>query len=716
MNPSLPVERSPAFSSRCGILWLLLLKELRETLRDRRTIVTLLAMPLLLYPLLGIGFRFIALQQSQDEAPAYSVAFATPDEAHWLMASLEQGQRALTHSLAAENSGRTTKSGLSEIPQLPKLDVLVPDGSAPFDLHSTIQEGSAELGVAVSIVQQGAKPVRRVELICLQGSHPSEEAARIVAECLQAQSLSVVSSWATAHDPEFRWPIQTVTKRLNSQETTSPLLSILPLVLLLMTVTGGVYPSIDLTAGERERETLETLMALPFSSVQILSAKFLAVLVVTLLTGAMNLVAMLVTIQAMSLDRTLFGGSGLSLLLAIKLCAVLIVFGVFFSAVLLAVTSAARSFKEAQAYLIPLMLLCLTPSLVILLPGWRLQGVVAVAPLVNMLLLARDMFEGTVTATPSLMAIVSTLLYSAVALSIAATQFGRGAVLAGSAGTLTDLFRRPNAPQADAPQSVVWFSLAALFPFHFYASHYLGQLSELTMVTRLVLSAVMTVLLFAAWPTFLTAWFRISRGSTWNIPWMAWLGAILLGIGLWPWIFEAIMVTRGWGWTVLDKDRLEMAQKLAESWGTVPVWILVFTLGITPGVCEEIYFRGFLLRGVLPVLGKTGTILVTGLIFGLFHVILSGGLAPERLLPSTLLGWILGWVAIRTGSVWPGVMLHSLNNATLLMLVSWQKELTRAYFGQLEQSHLPASWLGGAACLIGLGAWSVWQSTRRTSA
>ncbi|MBM4077378.1 MAG: hypothetical protein FJ267_17250, partial [Planctomycetes bacterium] len=104
MNPSLPVERSPAFSSRCGILWLLLLKELRETLRDRRTIVTLLAMPLLLYPLLGIGFRFIALQQSQDEAPAYSVAFATPDEAHWLMASLEQGQRALTHSLAAENS------------------------------------------------------------------------------------------------------------------------------------------------------------------------------------------------------------------------------------------------------------------------------------------------------------------------------------------------------------------------------------------------------------------------------------------------------------------------------------------------------------------------------------------------------------------------------------------------------------------------------------
>ena len=78
-------RESPAASQRLwSQQWQFTLKELRETLRDRRTIITLLAMPLLMYPLLGLGMRFLAVQQLARESPEYRIAVETKEEAEWL--------------------------------------------------------------------------------------------------------------------------------------------------------------------------------------------------------------------------------------------------------------------------------------------------------------------------------------------------------------------------------------------------------------------------------------------------------------------------------------------------------------------------------------------------------------------------------------------------------------------------------------------------------
>ena len=69
--------------------------------------------------------------------------------------------------------------------------------------------------------------------------------------------------------------------------------TLMPLILVLMTITGAVYPAIDLTAGERERGTLETLMAAPVPRMSILLSKFIAVLVVAVMTATLNIVGML---------------------------------------------------------------------------------------------------------------------------------------------------------------------------------------------------------------------------------------------------------------------------------------------------------------------------------------------------------------------------------------------------------------------------------------
>ncbi len=226
------------------------------------------------------------------------------------------------------------------------------------------------------------------------------------------------------------------------------LTTLVPLILILMTITGAVYPAIDLTAGERERGTLETLMAAPVPRLGLLIAKYVAVLTVALFTATANLVAMTTTLVATGLGETVFGSGGLTIDLVAQVFALLILFAAFFSAILLAVTSFARSFKEAQAYLIPLMLLSLAPGMMSLMPDLKFNGLLAVTPLVNIVLLARDVFEGDVQPTLATAAVLSTALYAFAAIGLAARIFGTDAILYGSQATWADLLRRSRASRA----------------------------------------------------------------------------------------------------------------------------------------------------------------------------------------------------------------------------------------------------------------------------
>ena len=139
---------------------------------------------------------------------------------------------------------------------------------------------------------------------------------------------------------------------------------------------GAVYPAIDLTAGERERGTLETLIAAPISRMALLIAKYMAVLTVAVLTAMVNLVAMTVTVMQFQSARAAVPAAGCRSRLMAEIFGLMVLFAAFFSAIMLAVTSFARSFKEAQAYLIPVMLLAISPGLLSLMPGLQLTRTV----------------------------------------------------------------------------------------------------------------------------------------------------------------------------------------------------------------------------------------------------------------------------------------------------------------------------------------------------
>lgn len=703
MNSDSPSEKTTTRQQ----MFAFIRKELRETLRDRRTIITLLAMPILLYPLLGMCFRFMAVNANRTASAPLRLTLNSETEALWLQQALKTGDSILKQ---IQHSNKA--------PDL-ELEYLIPeDESGEHSLEDSVSNTQADLGIIVQPVgEEGAEPYSKVSIQLIQrsGSPASETAASYVASRLNALNIARIERWSLENDSTLDIPIRQSKSFVAPVETPNAILQLFPLVLLLMTVTGGVYPAIDLTAGERERDTMETLMALPVPKFRILIAKYVAVITVTLLTGLMNLTAMTITAYVLQIEGTLFGADGLTLLLLIKLFAVLAAFAVFFSAALLMVTSSARSFKEAQAYLIPLLLVAIAPGFVIMLPGAELNQMTAFVPMVNMLLLARDLFDGQAQWLPAMIAFLTTLLYSFSLLAAAARMFGADAVSTGSRGQWTELFERPEQIENQPTFGNSTFVLAMLFPFYFVCSALLQRVSDVSMSQRLLASAGLTAFLFVLLPIGFAGWQRLKLRSTFRInrpSWIVWPGVILLGLSTWPWIFEVVVILEAFGLQTLDASKIENVKSLLESWQQIPLWVIIVALGVTPGLCEEFFFRGFLFSGWRSSAGRMATICGTALAFGLFHVVLAGGIAPERVVPSTMMGLLLGWVSVRTNSILAPALLHVIHNSTLLSLARYREELAGWNIGDVEQTHLPILWLAASAMGVAIGI--VWVKLTTT--
>lgn len=668
----------------------LALKELRETLRDRRTLITLLLMPLLVYPLLGIILQKALLSSiTRSEEVEYRVAFCSEEDASRFQRLYTGGKSALTNDPLAQQL-------MLYVPETPSQDcnaeAMIADGAA--DLFVRFREDSGQKLPVMELFyleeNRHSQAVilaleRRLDLLVNEKAQPGRQSERPDRQPRSSRLMLTPVKPAVGDGPKFS------------------LATFVPLMLILMTVTGAVYPAIDLTAGERERGTLEVLVAAPVPRMQLLGAKFIAVLTVAMLTAIVNLVAMLVTLYASGLESLIFGERGMSFVVMGQILALLSLFAAFFSAVLLALTSFARSFKEAQAYLIPLMLVSLAPGIFSLTPGLKMNGLLAVVPLVNIVLLGRDLLEGQMVPLLFAGAVISTLLYAVLALAVAARVFGSDAILYGSQGSLKDLLHRPPHSRDVPTLTQVTFALSVLFPGFVILGSLPGRFADLPLLNRLALSSMITILLFAVWPIVM-AWrnavrfrsaFRLSVPSPWFFG-----VAVLWGLSLWMWAYELEVLT-------LSPDRHEALREVFESIkrdiDQIPLpWRLV-TLAVIPAVCEEWFFRGYLMSGLKTWRSNLEAIVISAVLFGLFHVVVRDMLFFERFLPSTFMGLMLGWIAVRSGSVWPGMLLHVLHNGLLITIEAHQKQLMAWGIGMETQQHFPPLWLASSGLAVGLG-------------
>ena len=681
----------------------LALKELRESLRDRRTVVTLVLMPVLVYPVLGVLLRNVLIATNPTESGPVPVVLEDEDSVETFRDLFQAG----TALLEGEGKVDTNTDPFDLELKIP------PDLTVP--LRERVRIGEAEVGVVL-----GRNDAPRFTLLTRAGSPLSQETARRIFARLRAVNDAALRGrlLAAGLDPE---PPATFTNEAIEPEGGSAinLATVIPLILLLMTATGAVYPAIDTTAGERERGTLETLIAAPVSRLGLLTAKFVAVWAVAVLTAAANLIAMTATVYAAGLDAALFG-DGVPWWSLPATAGLLVLTAGFFAAVLLAVTSAARSFKEAQAYLIPLMLCCLAPGGLALAPTVRLDLGWAAVPLVNLVLLAREVLGGTAPLLPALAAVLTTVCYAGLALSMAARIFGTDAILYGGPGGWGEFLKPERRPGGVPPVgAVVLGTLGCVAAFLILGSlpaKLAGVTDAASLATAdlpflLGLNAAVSVAVFVLLPWLIVRWSGGTARAAFALRTPAVLGLVgglLIGLGAWAGVFE-LLLAFGAGDRLAGLDRfVELKDRLK----SVPLPLVIGCLAVVPAVCEEVAFRGFVLTGLKDRFGAVRAVLASAVVFGLFHVVKELGLW-ERLVGSTLLGLALGWVRVRTGSLWPGVLLHAANNALILTVASYE-ERVGDWFGVevSEGAHLPPAVLLTAAGLAAVGGICVWFAGR----
>ncbi|MEZ6125904.1 MAG: ABC transporter permease subunit/CPBP intramembrane protease [Planctomycetaceae bacterium] len=713
-------------------------KELREILRDRRTVMTLVLMPLLVYPVLGVMMRKGLLNSvSLNPQARVHVCLQTEADAQIFTRQLSEADQAwqLLHpdrpSLFADDTddqlppqfapdhSNQLKFSLYVLETVPDEDLrgadAESDNASARSLEREIEAGRADLAVRlrpvdhVSDADRRGVPFLKWQLITAAGSVTGAKGADVISEVLRAKNDLWTAEVLESHHLTTEQPAAVIVTEVRSQQAGhSPFVTFIPLVLVLMTMTGAVYPAIDLTAGERERGTMEILVAAPVSRMTVLAGKFVAVLTVALLTAMMNLISMFITLFALGLEGSLLGQ--LTFTMIVQVVVLMVVFAAFFSAVLLSITSVARSFKEAQAYLVPLMLISLTPGIFSLMPDLEISGLLAVTPLVNTVLMGRDLLLGNVSVLMFAIVLISTALYGVLALSLAARIFGSDSVLYGSAGSWAELFRRPKTVTSVASPAVSLSCLAVVFSLFIVVGSVPARL-PVSLTGQLLASAVTSILLFAGIPLLAAVSQKVSLQPGFALnrpPWTAVIAAILLGVSVWPFVYELEV-------SLLTSDRIEYLKELFESFElnlkAVPLSVRLLSLAIVPAVCEELFFRGFLQNSIRRQTGAALSIVAAAVLFGLFHVIVKDALLFERLIPSTLMGLILGTVFERARSVIPGMLLHVLHNGFLVAVSAYEDELQQLGIGVSEHQHLPTTWLLTATVPVMIAARLLWHTS-----
>ena len=177
----------------------------------------------------------------------------------------------------------------------------------------------------------------------------------------------------------------------------------LPYIFVIFCFMGSMIPAIDIGAGEKERGTLETLLASPASRLEILGGKFMTVSLTGITSAVVALLGLYAAFhygvhQIEDLPPE-FSNTLLEILeprSVIILISMLLPLTMFFAGILLCVSMYSKTFKEAQSIMTPFNIVILLPVIVGLMPGIELNAVTAFVPVLNVSLVSKEIFAGTI--------------------------------------------------------------------------------------------------------------------------------------------------------------------------------------------------------------------------------------------------------------------------------------------------------------------------------
>lgn len=385
-------------------------KELTESLRDRRTLISTIVVPILMFPLLMVGFSFVAFRlvgAAKKEVPRVMILGGedSPDVTN-VLTKLSDVE---VVPVAADYQEQISNKKIRAAVELPK------------DFQTALAHGET--------------PV--VKIYMYEGDLKSSFAANRVEKSLQDyRKNTVVQRLASKNLPEsFIDPFKIKQENVAPPEKVGGATfgGMIGYMVLLLSMTGAMYPAMDLTAGEKERGTMETILSSPIERTHLVLGKFFLVLTASLTTAALAVTSMGISFGVLRGILTSEGAGGLNMTISLK--SVLAVFimalplSVLFSAVLPTIALFAKSYKEAQSYITPLTFVVVIPAISSFLPGVELNPRLAIIPILNTSLVCREIVTGTYHWNYIALIFASTCVYAAAALFIAVKMFQREDVL-----------------------------------------------------------------------------------------------------------------------------------------------------------------------------------------------------------------------------------------------------------------------------------------------
>jgi len=395
-------------------------KELRDSLRDRRTLISMIVVPTLMIPGIMLTVLVVStkvVNKAREEIPTVMVLGG--DDSPVLRAALAANPKLHLVRTTTDWKQRISDKQLRAAVEIPAGFDAALDRGTPVEVKIYNYEGELRSGFAAGELRNFFNNYREKTVT-----------ARLVGRGLPAALVK---------------PFEVKTQNVAPPEKVGGNLvgGMIPYLFILLCFTGAMYPAMDLTAGEKERGTMETILCSPVARIDLVLGKFLMVLTASLGTVVFSLTSMVLSFV---IGGALFASSGAGVAVkkaaanmetipmldpvgVLTVLAMVLPVAVLFCAVLLAVSLYAKSIKEASSYVSPMIIVIIIPAMMGLLPGVELNARLALVPILNIALVSKELVSGVFHWNYLALIFGSTCLYAALALGLCVRMFNREEVM-----------------------------------------------------------------------------------------------------------------------------------------------------------------------------------------------------------------------------------------------------------------------------------------------
>lgn len=611
-------------------------KEMIDILRDKKTIFMMIILPLLLYPILMVGASSImSMSINKMEQTTVNIAFNNNPSDN------------LINILNKTNEYDEAKVNIIKVDDYKEaLD------NETLDAYVEINENN---------------DIQSYKIYTNSSKNNSYTAEKRIKEALDEYKEEIVEMNLAQEGLDAQKTLEPITCETldiakNEEIAGNILGQILPFILIIGVLLGSIYPAIDVMAGEKERGTLETLFTLPISNLELVMGKYMAVSFCAVVTAFLNIISILISIGFMTLtagianemgipkfDFTQMIFPGIITMICIGLFAMVV------SAISMCVCSLAKSFKDAQNYITPVMLIIMIPSYVSMIPNIELDGFTSTIPVVNISLLIKSVLSFKFDLNLIAIVFVSNFAFMILSVLLLSKMFNSEEILFGNNRSFSFLEKRSNIKKGTMPTIS---DGAILYAVGLVLLIYVGSLVQLKFkMAGLAITQVMIICLPFLFAYYIKTDFK-KTFSLQKVNLKQILGGILIWMGGFVLINLITQIT-----LYLFPQNMEVAEALTDA--IIIKDNLVLNLAIValmPAICEEIFFRGFIFTSFKGKSSSKIAIITSGILFGFMHMDFL------RIIPTSILGIIFAYTVYKSESIFIAMILHFINNSIAVLV------------------------------------------------